>query len=797
MNQKVLTTLEFTKVREMLTAITVTSMGKELSASLEPYKDLDLINRKLDETSGAYTLIQKYGPVQLGGAKDLRPSLQRLRVGGNLSIVELLQIGDTLRVVKGLKSYGNQAGEFLDGLDIGGYFQLLDPIHPLYREISAAILSEEEIADDASPKLYDIRREIKNTHGKVKNQLQSIINSGTYRNMLQDPIITMRNDRFCVPVKSEYRSSFSGMVHDQSSTGATLFIEPMSVVQLNNTLRELLHAEQAEIERILAALSALAANHVDVLESDCSLVAVLDFIFAKGELSYRMKASRPLFSLEHHINLKKARHPLLDPASVVPIDIYLGEKFTTLVVTGPNTGGKTVTLKTLGLLSLMGQSGLHIPAFDNSRLTVLDEIFADIGDEQSIEQSLSTFSSHMTNIIDILQKANYNSMVLFDELGAGTDPIEGAALAMAILENLQEKKILTAATTHYSELKVYAMSTPGVENASCEFDISTLRPTYRLLIGIPGKSNAFAISKRLGLTEDIISEAQNLIAGREVRFEDLITDLEINRKSALLEKQKAEEYRLEAEALRKDFIQQKDKIDAQKARMLQEAQDKAGAILRDAKAEADQIIRNMNALLQSGAGIDARGLEEERTKLREAMNRMQQAKAETAEQRPKKKVQQVRVGDGVFVQPFNQNGTVLSLPNTKGELQVQMGIMKAKVHLSQLSPAEGPKSPAASKGPTGLRNVGGSSGAGPKAQNIRTEVDVRGMTGQEALEVIDKYIDDAFLANLPQITIIHGKGTGVLRKIIHQFLRQSKHVKSFRLGNYGEGETGVTIVEFK
>ncbi len=794
MNKKALKVLEYDKILTQLKHYAQSQPGKDLVQALEPYTSLDEIKLRQQETSEALTVILKQGSLPIRGTKDIKGSLQRLVIGGNLSIPELLHISDVLRVSQKIKSYYREGEEMIAPLSLSGHFQLVEPLTQLSKEIQRCIVNEETIADNASSALGHIRRSIQNTHSKIRNQLNTIINSSTYKTMLQDPIITMRNDRFCVPIKSEYRSQFKGMIHDQSSTGSTLFIEPMAVVQMNNQLTELDHEEADEIDRILAQLSANCAEYIEPLRSNLTCLATLDFVFAKGELAIAQNATRPNFNDRKEINLKKARHPLLPANEVVPIDIYLGKEFKTLVITGPNTGGKTVTLKTLGLFSLMGQAGLHIPAMDNSSLTVFDEIFADIGDEQSIEQSLSTFSSHMVNIIDILKKATVRSLVLFDELGAGTDPTEGAALAMAVLENLFDRQVLTVATTHYAELKVYALSTKGVENASCEFDVVSLRPTYRLLIGIPGKSNAFAISKRLGLGDDIIEEAKSLLQQREVRFEDLITDLEINRKTAINEKEKAERYRKETEVLKNKFDDQKAKFEARKQKMLNDAKKEAYEITHTAKEEADTLIRNINKIAKN-ANIDAKALEENRSKLRQSMSSMEKDLAMPKAKTKKTQPEDISIGDTVFVGTFNGNGTVLTKPNSKGELQVQMGIMKTKVNIKDITLVqEESSSKKNKKRSSGSKN---SSSINNKAYSISTEIDLRGQLTVDAIQELDKYLDDAYLAKLPQITIIHGKGTGAMRQAVHQHLKRTKYVKAFRLGNYGEGETGVTIVEFK
>ena len=791
MNKKTLRTLEFNKILLMLKGHTVSAMAQKMVEQLLPYTDLDIISEKLQETTDATTLITSQGSLPLGGIKDIRASLKRLEIGGNLSSYELLDISELLRVTKKLISYGNQCGEALEAMPINSLFQGLDSVHSLYSEITRCILSEDEIADDASEKLQSIRREIQGTNSKIRQHLNKIISSSHYKNMLQEALITIKNDRFCVPIKAEYRSAFPGMIHEQSSSGSTLFIEPLSVVEMNNQLKTLIETEIKEIERILAALSAMASQNIYLLESNQNTLTQLDFIFAKGELALNMRASKPVFNTEKRINLKKACHPLLDQKTVVPTDIFLGTSFNTLVITGPNTGGKTVTLKTLGLLSLMGQAGLYIPAFDNSELTVLQDIFADIGDEQSIEQSLSTFSSHMTNIIEILKHANEDSLVLFDELGAGTDPTEGAALAMAILENLYNRNVLTVATTHYSELKVYALSTKGVENASQEFDVKTLRPTYRLLIGVPGKSNAFAISKRLGLSDDIIDEAKNLLEGKEIRFEDLITDLEMNKKQAMVEKEKAESFRIKAEGLQNEIKLQQDKLNKQRDRILEKAREEAYTVLYQAKQDADQIIKDMNNLVKN-RGLSASDLEKGRSSLRNALSDLEGKIIPPANAKDFTPPKSLNKGDQVFVPHLNQSGTVIETPNNKGDILVQLGIMKTKINISQVTYHKED-----SKAEKTKRKPGGS-GKGmdlTKVQSISTSIDVRGYTSDEAMSSVSKYLDDAYLSHLPQITIIHGKGTGVLRMAIHSQLKKIKYVKSFRLGLYGEGENGVTIVE--
>ena len=711
-------------------------------------------------------------------------------MAGVLSISELMGIGEFLYVCRKIKNYGKHENkaEIYERMD--EYFELLAPLPSLENEISRCILSETEISDDASSELRNIRKEIKASNEKVRDHLNGVISSSAYRNMLQDFVITIRNDRYCVPVKSEYRNSFPGMIHDQSNTGSTLFMEPLSVIQLNNKIKELQAKEKEEIRKILVELSRLVTENTLILEADLELLTQMDFIFAKGALSIAMGGTQPLFNTKGYINIQKARHPLLDEKAVVPIDIYLGKDFTTLLITGPNTGGKTVALKTLGLFTLMGQAGLHIPAFDHSQLAIFDNVFADIGDEQSIEQSLSTFSAHMTNIVRIMDEVTDDSLVLFDELGAGTDPTEGAALAIAIIQALKERKIRTAVTTHYSELKVYALSTEGVENACCEFDVETLRPTYRLLIGIPGKSNAFAISKRLGLQEYILEGAREFISQDEARFEDVITDLEISKKSVVYEQERAEQYRKEAESLKREVERQKEKTREQKEKILQKAREEAKLIYAQAKEEADSIIKEMNR--QAKEKGNQQKLIENRGKLKEKLSSVQEDFLKSKKVKPNHKIpEKLQAGDRVYVISFDQNGEVLSPPDKNKEVMVQMGIMKAKIPLAELMLDDTPQ-PKEKKQKQATPKV-----KATKSQFISAEIDCRGQLVDEALANIDKYIDDAYLSGLKQIVIIHGKGTGALRAGVQSYLRTNPHVKSQRPGVYGEGEAGVTVVELK
>jgi len=787
MNSKALQTLEYTKIIDLLASHAASQMGKDRANNLIPMTNIKDIKRAQRETTEATTLILRKGSLPLGGIRDIRSALQRALVGGMLGIEELLHIGDFLYVCGKIQSYGYpderyEALEMLQSLFDG----VLSSDH-LESEIKRCVLNQQELSDAASPALANVRRSIRTSNDRIRDHLNGVIQSAAYRNMLQDPIITIRNDRYCVPVKAEYRGSFNGMIHDQSASGATLFIEPASVVQLNNKIKELFFEERKEIERILMQLSGLVAGQADVLSASIDMLTRLDFIFAKGELSLAMRATEPIFNEQGYINIRKGRHPLLPSDKVVPTDIYIGKDFTTLLITGPNTGGKTVSLKTVGLFTLMGQAGMHIPAFDNSELAVFNDVFADIGDEQSIEQSLSTFSSHMRNIVSILEAVKDNALVLLDELGAGTDPTEGAALGISILQYLHDRQIRAVVTTHYSELKVYAISTPGVENASCEFDVETLRPTYRLLIGIPGKSNAFAISRRLGLPEHIIDHARGLLSQEDVRFEDMITDLEISKKTVMLEKDRAEQYRREAENTRKQLETQQEKLKNQRERILNEARAEAVKLVRDAKDQADDLYKGLQKHLRGVA--NQKEIEEQRQAMRSHLSGLEKDLADaTGEKRVLRPLpEKLQKGDKVFVHTLNQKATVVNEPDNSGEVMVQAGIMKVKVKLQDLSLDETKEKPTFNQSRATSSKVG-------KAKHISPEVDLRGMLVQEGIEKTRKYLDDACLANLPLVTIIHGKGTGALRKAVHEYLKKHPHVKDYRLGTFGEGEDGVTIV---
>lgn len=791
MNQKACNTLEYYKIIDQLTEHASSPLGQDKCRKLMPSSNLREIERMQQQTHDALTRLFRKGNISFGGAKDIRGTLKRLEIGSILGTGELLQICGLLENCARVKSYGRRdnAEDQPDSLD--ELFDALEPLTPLTMRIRACIISEEEISDDASPGLKQIRRAMKNTGERIHSQLNSLVN-GSLRTYLQDSVVTMRNGRYCIPVKSEYRGQVPGMIHDQSSTGSTIFVEPMAIVKLNNEIRELELKEEKEIEIILSNLSEEAAQYRESILYDLETMVDLDFIFARGFLAMEQNANQPVFNSEGYINIRKGRHPLIDKKKVVPIDITLGKDFDLLVVTGPNTGGKTVSLKTVGLLTLMGQAGLHIPALDRSSLAVFDEVYADIGDEQSIEQSLSTFSSHMTNVVSFLEKADEHSLVLFDELGAGTDPTEGAALAIAILSDLHGRKVRTMATTHYSELKVYALSTPGVENACCEFDVETLRPTYRLLIGVPGKSNAFAISSKLGLPDYIISEAKKQISEQDESFEDVISSLEENRVLLEREREEVAKYKAEISQLKEKLSAKQEKLDQQREKLLQDANQEAHAILREAKEFADQTMNNFHKF--GKANISVSEMEKERTKLREKMTKAEKNMSSKKTAAPSKvlKPSDLHIGDAVKVLSLNLKGTVSTMPDSKGFLFAQLGIMRTKVHISDLQLLDEPVITSAKFQKTGTGKLKMN-----KSASVSTEINLLGQTVDEALATLDKYLDDAYLAHLPSVRVVHGKGTGALRKAVHGYLRRLKYVDSFRLGEFGEGDAGVTIVTFK
>ncbi|MBQ9134534.1 MAG: endonuclease MutS2 [Lachnospiraceae bacterium] len=801
MNQKALHTLEYDKIIIRLTEKADSAPGKELCAGLVPVTDLSAITKAQRETADALSRLFKYGSTSFGSNYSLGFSIKSLEVGSALSMAELLKMAAFLENVARIKAYGRNekdnapedSSESSATDSLSGYFDDLTPLSPVAAEIRRCLLSEEEVADDASPALKGIRRSITLTGEKIHNQLSSML-TGSYRNYLQDAVVTIRDNRYCIPVKAEYKNQVSGMVHDQSSTGSTFFIEPAAVVELNNKLRELAIEEQKEIERILAELSAQLSEHTTELMTNQKLMTELDFIFAKAKLAMELNATMPVFNTEHYIHIRKGRHPLLDKKKVVPIDIHLGKDFDLLIITGPNTGGKTVSLKTVGLFTLMGQAGLHIPALDRSELSVFEEVYADIGDEQSIEQSLSTFSSHMTTIVTILSHANENSLCLFDELGAGTDPTEGAALAIAILNHLHDRGIRTMATTHYSELKLYALSTSFVENACCEFDVESLKPTYRLLIGIPGKSNAFAISSKLGLPDEIIDAAKEQISKEDKSFEDVISDLENSRITIEKEHKEIAEYKERIKTLEGQLKAKNEKIDNAKDRILREANEKARAILQEAKDVADETIREFNKI---DKGTDIKELEKKRQKIRDRIDDKNERLALKTPPKPQQKAldpRKLKKGDSVKIVSLGLKGTVSTLPDAKGNLFVQCGIMRSSANINDLVllQDEDTASKAVKFSPSASGKMKMS-----KSMTISTEINLLGMTCDEAVAALDKYLDDAYLSHLNSVRVVHGKGTGALRSAVHGHLKRLKYVKEYRLGEFGEGDAGVTIVTFK
>ena len=793
MNTKVLTTLEYNKIIDLLTEKADSEPGKKLCRELVPSTDLSAIRTAQRETKDALARLFRIGSTSFGSNRDLGFSIRSLEIGSSLSMSELLKLASFLDNVSRIKTYGKKEREDFPNDSLDAYFEGLTPMTQLANEINRCILSEEEMADDASPRLKSIRRSKLSTNEKIHSQLTSMVN-GAYRTFLQDAVITMRDNRYCIPVKAEYKSQVSGMVHDQSSTGSTFFIEPAAVVNLNNQLKELDLQEQEEIEVILGDLSSQAAVHTSELAADQKIMTTLDFIFAKAKLAMEQNATEPIFNTEHYIQIRKGRHPLLDKKKAVPIDVRLGKDFDLLVITGPNTGGKTVSLKTVGLFTLMGQAGLHIPALDRSELSIFSEVYADIGDEQSIEQSLSTFSSHMTRVVHILQHADADSLCLFDELGAGTDPTEGAALAIAILNYLHDRGIRTMATTHYSELKIYALSTNFVENACCEFDVETLRPTYRLLIGIPGKSNAFAISSKLGLSDEIINAAKEQISKEDESFEDVIADLEQSRVTIEKEQQEIAEYKERIRTLQEQLQKKNEKIDQAKDKILRDANEKARAILQEAKDVADETIRDFN---KAGASADIKELEKKRQKVRDKINEKngklalgnnQKKPANQKTVDPKK----LKKGDSVKIISMNLKGIVNTLPDARGNLFVQCGIMRMQTNINDLVPVkeETITAPALQRTNTGKLKMS-------KSFSVSSEINLLGCTVDEAIAKLDKYLDDAYLAHLPSVRVVHGKGTGALRSAVQSHLKRLKYVKEYRLGEYGEGDAGVTIVTFK
>lgn len=790
MNNKSLSTLEYNKIISRLVSFACSDGAKQVLHKLEPMTDIDKINTALDYTNDALTRIYQKGSVDFSRIKDIRGSIARLKVGSSLNALELLNISMLLECAARIKGYYEQRADSIQPL-----IDMLDPVTLLNNAIKKCIISEDEISDDASANLRSIRRQKNIAADRIHTELNKILNSPSTRTYLQDYVITTRQGRFCLPVKAEYKSLMPGMVHDQSSTGSTVFIEPAAVVKLNNDIRELELKEQAEIEVILADLSAKAAEYTDSLLSDYEILTNLDCIFAKALLSRHFNCSRPVMNNKGIVNIKKGRHPLIEPHTVVPIDIYLGTDFNLLIITGPNTGGKTVSLKTVGLLTLMAQAGLNIPALEHSDIAVFDNIFADIGDEQSIEQSLSTFSSHMTNTVDILKKADSNSLILFDEIGAGTDPTEGAALAIAILDSLHRRNITTMATTHYSEIKMYALTTDGVENACCEFDVQSLRPTYRLLIGVPGKSNAFAISKKLGLSDNIINDASRRLDSEDIKFEDLVTDLEQSRVTIEREREELNEYKAQIAQLKSELTKKTERLDERTDNIIRKANEEAARILKDAKEYADKTINAMNK-----HGMTVKELEKHRSAIREKMNKRQEKlKIEPANNISEHKahdISEFKVGMHVKVLTMNVIGTVSQIHKNKNQVTVLVGSLSTKMDIKNLAILKGYKDPAeTSSKPKGAGGSGKIKMS--KSSSVSSEINLLGYTVDEAIAVLDKYLDDAYIARIPQVRIVHGKGTGALRSGITSYLHGVPYIKEFRLGQIGEGAEGVTIVTFK
>ena len=791
MNQKALKVLEYDKIIQLLAEQATSDAGKKRCLELDPMTDKQLITDAQAQTADALSRIYRKGNISFGGLKDPGFQMKRLEIGGCLNAAELLSICTLLEITRRAKAYSRENRDDLpaDSLDV--LFAGLEPLTPLLEEIRRCILAEDEISDDASPALHSVRRTIRNINDKIHGAMNNLLNSSTTRSYLQDAVITMRNGRYCLPVKAEYKGQVPGMIHDQSSTGSTLFIEPMSVVKLNNDLKEAFLKEQEAIEAVLAELSNLTAQYAAYLLDNYRILADLDFIFAKANLAKIQNGMAPIFNTEGRIRIRQGRHPLLDPKKVVPIDVHLGDTFHLLIITGPNTGGKTVSLKTVGLFTLMGQAGLHIPAKDRSELAIFDDVYADIGDEQSIEQSLSTFSSHMTNIVSILKHATPQSLVLFDELCAGTDPDEGAALAISILDRLRQDGIRTMATTHYSEIKLYALSTTGVENACCEFSVQTLSPTYRLLIGIPGKSNAFAISSKIGLPTDLIEDAKTRITKENENFEDVIADLEQSRLTIEKEQAEINRYKEEAASLKKQLEEKQERLNRSRDRVLQEANQQAAAILKEAKDLADETIRNFHKYGKTH--MDASAMEKDREKIRKKMAKAQskssiQKKEQINHNVPKK----LRLGDSVKILSMNLKGTVHTLPDAKGNLFVQAGILRYQTNIRDLILVNDDATPAVHNTKTGAGKLKMS-----KSLSVSPEINLIGKTVDEALMELDKYLDDAYLAHLKSVRIVHGKGTGALRKAVQGHLKRQKYVKAFHLGEFGEGDAGVTIAEFE
>lgn len=799
MNKRTLRILEYYKVVEQLTGFATCPEGKRLCERLKPSTDLAEIEKNQERTRDALARVYQYGSISFSGVYPIGEAMKRISIGASLSVAELLDIAKLLKVTLVAKQYGEKVQDKEEsGLDIRKdsltpYFESLMPLEHLAREINRCIISEDEIADDASSALKDIRRDMKNVNQKIHTVLNGIVTGQNSQSMLQDSIVTMRNGRYCIPVKSEYKSQFPGMVHDQSATGSTFFIEPMAVVQLNNELKEMAAAEMVEIEKILANLSEQVAGCQDGIIQNVKLLTELDFIFAKAKYAKSYNGTEPLLNDKGMIEIKQGRHPLLEKHKVVPVDIRLGDDFSMLIITGPNTGGKTVSLKTLGLFTLMGQSGLHIPAFQGSKLAVFKDVFADIGDEQSIEQSLSTFSSHMTNIVYIMRHAAKDTLVLFDELGGGTDPVEGSALAIAILSQLHSGDIRCMATTHYSELKTFAMTTPGIENACCEFDVETLSPTYHLLIGIPGKSNAFAIAQKLGLSKTIIEQAMSQVDNDTVDMETILADLEKSKKTIEAEQAEIIANKEEIKKLKERLASKNEHIEQRKQDILRNAREEAREILEEAKSFADESIRKYNNWEKKPQSANNKDMEKARGEIRDRLKSVNsKLEYKTSNRKSKNKASDFHLGDSVHVISMNTDGIVRSLPNGKGMITIQMGILQSTVPISDVEVIKEDASKSAKQTKQKVNQYGASMN---KSRTIKPEINLLGLTVDEAIMELDKYLDDACLSHLSQVRIVHGKGTGALRKGVHEYLRKQKYVKSFRLGEFGEGDAGVTIVE--
>ena len=801
MNERTLYKLEFHKVKEMLQAHAVTEVGKTRIAALMPSSDFKEVVRMQKETTEALNMAIKKGKLPVSNIKEMTTTVKRVEVGAVLSCQEILNVAALLKTCRRLKSYYKEDAEEGGYTYLNRYFESLSVHADIEHEINRCILGPDEFSDDATPELGQIRKQIKSTHNKIRETIHGILYQSRYQDMLQESVVTMRQDRYCVPVKVEYKNTFKGIIHDQSSTGATVFIEPIAVVELNNNLRTLYSKEKEEIEKVLILLTNLIATISPYLQSSFEFVCLLDTIFAKAEFSLKIDAREPKLNHRGYVNLKRARHPMLAKDEVVPIDVYVGKDFTTLLITGPNTGGKTVTLKTLGLFTLMAQAGMQIPAAEGSEIAVFDDVFSDLGDEQSIEQNLSTFSAHMTNIVRILDNMTPNSLILLDEVGSGTDPVEGAALAMSILEYLRRQHIRTVATTHYSELKLYAISTEGVENASCEFDVESLRPTYKLLIGIPGKSNAFAISLKLGLYAHLIEDAKQYLHKENVKMEDILVELEYSKKMAEIEKEKAEKFRHEAQTLKEEITLQRKKLEKSKQKIMDKANEKAQTILKQVEQEADAVLKEVRAAARNAqVSIDEKSLIQAKEHMNQKIGKQNKVLGKNLGQKkaPKKGPKSIQMGDTVMVTTFMQQGTVLEAPDASGNALVQVGILPVKVHINHLEPIEVEVQKAVEqKKKSQVRYAASGTQKMSKTAHISTEVDVRGLMVDEALPVVDKYLDDAYLSGLKQATIIHGKGTGALRQAITTMLKRHPHIKSHRPGMYGEGEMGVTVVEIK